>query len=88
MLTIIQIIENVMLLGIDSMEKYQDLTKDLQVCDDSLADVFLLQLVVLLKSIVDYGFSVVLNENWGDIEIKTRCLDYNEIINIWMPFIH
>lgn len=77
MLTIIHIIENVMLLGIDSMEKYQDLTKDLQICEDSLADVFLLQLVVLLKSIVDYGFSVVLNENWGDIEIKTRCLEWS-----------
>lgn len=58
------------------------------VCKDSLVDVFLLQLVVLLESIVDYGFSVELNENGGDIEITTRCLDFDEIINIWMPFIH
>lgn len=74
-----------MLLGIRSMEKYQNLTKDLLVCE--MFNRFILTSTSCIIKVVEFGFSVVLNENGGDIEI-TICLDFDEILNTWITFIH
>lgn len=88
MLTIIQIIENLILLGYNSIEKYQTLVKELLNCDELLSDVCLLQLVYLIKSIVDFGCSQIMStENNAEVEVYAQCLSFDEIISLWMPFI-
>lgn len=87
MLTIIQILENLLLLGVNTMDKYQNLVKYLLCCEDVMTDVLLLQLVYVLKSIVDYGCSQLSDENNGQIEIVSKCMSFEEMLDLWLPFI-